>query len=75
MLDSEGFRVSNTQDVALARQPSRHSWSCIVFATRKLATLAIDAVLRAAPSLGFLTAAPFMGYGGDTSAASMDVKV
>lgn len=35
----------------------------------------MDAVLRAAPSLGFLTAAPFMGYGGDTSAASMDVKV
>lgn len=24
------------QDVALARQPSRHSWSCIVFVTRKL---------------------------------------
>lgn len=63
------------QEVALADQPSRRSWSCIVFVTRKLATLAVDAVLRAAPGLGFLTAAPFMGYGGDTSAASMDVKV
>ena len=56
-------------------RPSRQSWSCIVFATRKLATLAIEAVLRAAPSLGFLMTTPFMGYGGDTSAASMHVKV
>ena len=56
-------------------RPSRQSWSCIVFVTRKLATLAIEAVLRAAPSLGFLTTTPFMGYGGDTSAASMHVKV
>lgn len=62
------------KDVALAQQPSRQSWSCIVFVTRKLAALAVDAVLRAAPGLGFLTAAPFMGYGGDTSAVSMDVK-
>lgn len=67
--------VGFVQDVALAQQPSRHSWSCIVFVTRKLAALAVDAVLRAAPGLGFLTAAPFMGYGGDTSAVSMDVKV
>ena len=63
------------QDVALAVRPSRQSWSCIVFATRKLATLAVEAVLRAAPSLSFLMSTPFMGYGGDTSAASMDVKV
>lgn len=63
------------KDVALAVRPSCKSWSCIVFATRKLATLAIEAVLRAAPSLGFLMTTPFMGYGGDTSAASMHVKV
>ncbi len=46
-----------------------------MFVTRKLATLAVDAVIRAAAGLSFLTAAPFMGYGGDASAASMDVKV
>jgi hypothetical protein len=63
------------QDVALAQQPSRQSWSCIVFATRKLATLAIEAVLRSVASLGFLMTAPFMGYGGNASAASLPMKV
>ena len=43
--------------------------------SRKLGVLALDAVLRAMPSLCFLRPAPFMGHGGPFQATSMDVQV
>lgn len=51
-------------------------WSCLIFVSRKLGVLALDAVLRAMPSLScFLRSAPFMGQGGTATATSMDSKV
>lgn len=53
----------------------RFPWSCLIFVSRKLGVLALDAVLRAVPSLSFLRPAPFMGHGGPTLATSMDTEV
>lgn len=63
------------QGQADEQSPSSTSWSCIVFATRKLAVAALDALFRAAgPPAAFLRSAPFMGFSG-VSGTRMDIRV
>lgn len=64
------------QEYAVAREPGTASWSCIVFAERKLAVVALDELHRKIPRLSsFLRTARFMGYGGNSGSTSMDVQV
>ncbi|KAK9856145.1 hypothetical protein WJX84_010015 [Apatococcus fuscideae] len=49
-------------------------WCCIVFVHRKMTSVAIHAILCLTPALKFLTSAPFMGYGGSTTATTLNAK-
>ena len=68
------FAAQALEDAGPAADGSR-AWSCLIFVSRKLAALALDALLAATPGLGFLRAAPFMGHGGPLLAASMNLDV
>ena len=51
------------------------NWSSIIFATRKLAVLALKTLLQSMPSLKFLKVDGLMGYGGPVAAGSVTGKV
>ncbi|KAK9817465.1 hypothetical protein WJX74_006245 [Apatococcus lobatus] len=53
---------------------SPQGWCCIIFVQRKMTAIALHAVLRMTPALGFLKSAPFMGFGGSTTATSLNAK-
>lgn len=72
----QGLSRKHLQEYAVAREPGTASWSCIVFAERKLAVLALDELHKKVPRLAkFLRTARFMGYGGSNTSTSMDVQV
>lgn len=52
-----------------------YGWCCIIFVQRKMTAIALHAILHMTPALKFLKSAPFMGFGGTTSATSLNSKV
>lgn len=54
---------------------SPYGWCCIIFVQRKMSAIALHAILHMTPALKFLRSAPFMGFGGTTSATSLNAKV
>ena len=49
---------------------AKHHWSAILFVTRKMTSLGLDALFKAAPCLKTWRAATLMGYGGSLGASS-----
>ena len=54
---------------------SPYGWCCIIFVQQKMSAIALHAILQMTPALKFLRSAPFMGFGGTTSATSLNAKV
>ncbi len=65
-----GKGSEGSQQVTSAPQ----GWCCIIFVHRKMTSVALHAILRMTPALGFLASAPFMGYGGSTNATSLNAR-
>ena len=55
-------------------EAAKHQWSAILFVTRKMTALGLDALFRAAPGLKTWKAATLVGYGGNLGSTSSTSK-
>ncbi len=56
-------------------EAANHYWSAILFVTRKMTALGLDALFKGAPCLKTWRAATLVGYGGSVASSNLTSKV